>query len=480
MIPSAMVRQMFVGREKELSDLNRLYLTDKFQFSVIYGRRRVGKTALINEFVRDKETIFFTGLETNCRQNLENFSRAVFGYAAGPAPVFRNFHEALEYVFVLSEKKRLVLVIDEYPYAARSCKGLASVLQTLIDKYKGTSNLFLILCGSSMSFMEDQVLGYKSPLYGRRTSQFRIRPFDFFESRLCLGNFSDMDAAIVYGIAGGTPQYLLQMNGRLSVEENIKNTFLNTSSYLFEEPGNLLKQEVREPAVYNAVISAVADGSTKVSEISDKVGEGSSVCSAYLKNLTDLGILRKETPIAERTQKKTVYSIADNMFRFWYRFVPPNYSLIQHGMADAAYRNISEQLPAFMGPVFEDICKQYLWLLNRSGDLPIMFTEMGRWWGSDPETKSEAEIDILATDSRGSAIFCECKWTNGDVDAAALEKLVKRSGLLSFEKKYFYLFAKNGFTAGCSERSEEIGNVKLVAYKDMLSYADRTLGMHHL
>jgi AAA+ ATPase superfamily predicted ATPase len=467
------VIELFIGRERELNGLKALYITDKFQMPVIYGRRRVGKTALINEFVKDKETIFFTGMETNGKQNLEGFSKAVFERAngPGPTPIFRNFTEALEYVFKLSLSKRLVLVIDEYPYIARSYKGFASILQLLIDKYKETSKLFLVLCGSSMSFMESEVLGHKSPLYGRRTAQFKILPFDFFESRQFFSNFSGEDMATIYGIAGGTPQYLLQMSDLLSVEENIRNTFLNISSYIFEEPNNLLKQEVREPAIYNAVVTAIANGSTKVSEISTKVGEESSACSAYLKNLIDLGIIKKEKPIAEKTHKKTIYSIADNMFRFWYRFIPPNYSIIQNGMADAAYRNISEQLPTFMGAIFEEICRQYLWHLNRDGRTPFTFMDLGRWWGSDPGTKSEVEIDVLAVDGRGAAIFCECKWTNEEVDLSVLEKLVRHSNLLPFGEKHFYIFAKRGFTAGCTERSREMGNVKLITYGDMLRTA---------
>ncbi|MCL1810806.1 MAG: ATP-binding protein [Methanomassiliicoccaceae archaeon] len=461
---------MFIGREKELGELDRLYHSGTFQFPVIYGRRRVGKTALINEFIKDKEAISFTGLETKSKQNLENFSKAVFEYTngPGPTPIFKNFQEALEHVFALSKEKRLILVIDEYPYLAKSEKGFASVLQMLIDKHKGSSNLFLILCGSSMSFMEKQVLGYKSPLYGRRTAQFKILPFDFFESRRWFEKFTDTEMAVIYGVVGGTPQYLLQMDDALSVEENIKNAFLNTSSYLFEEPGNMLKQEVREPAAYNAIISAIAGGRTKLSEISDSAGEETSAASVHLKNLISLGIVEKEKPVAAKTKKKTIYTISDNMFRFWYHFVPPNYSIIQNGMADAAYKNISEQLPSFMGAVFEDICRQYLWRLNRRGDMPFIFTEIGRWWGGDPETKSEAEIDILATDNKDSAAFCECKWTNEDVDVHALDKLVRRSGLFRFKKKYFYLFAKNGFTPECVRRADELGNVKLISYEDML------------
>lgn len=462
---------MFVGREKELNNLNQLYQTNQFQFPVIYGRRRVGKTALINEFVKGKGAIFFTGLETNSRQNLENFSKSVFAYTSGfsSAPVFADFQEALEYVFSLAQNKRIILVIDEYPYVAKSYRGFASILQVLIDKYKDTSKLFLILCGSSMSFMEEQVLGYKSPLYGRRTAQFKIQPFDFFESCRCFQKFSAQDMALIYGIVGGTPQYLLQMNDALSVEDNIKSTFLNPNSYLFEEPNNLLKQEVREPAIYNAIISAIASGATKLSDIASKVGEETGACSLYLKNLISLGLIKKETPVTEKNSRKTIYAIADNMFRFWYRFVPPNMSIIQNGMVDLAHRNITDHLSTYMGPVFEEICKQYLWTLNRQGKAAVTFMDLGRWWGGNPATKSETEIDILAIGEKNAAIFGECKWTNEDVDSAVLETLMKRSQPFLFEKKYYYLFAKNGFTLGCREKAKESGNVYLITYEEMLS-----------
>ena len=177
-------------------------------------------------------------VESNEKQNLENFSRSIFEYSNGMGmeTSFLSFQAALEYVFKLAENETLILVIDEYPYAARSSKSLASTLQFLIDKYKETSKLMLILCGSSMSYMEDQVLAYKSPLYGRRTAQMKVLPFDFEETCRYFSGFSAEDKALVYGIAGGTPQYLLQMDDRLSIEDNIKNTYLNPISFLYEEP----------------------------------------------------------------------------------------------------------------------------------------------------------------------------------------------------------------------------------------------------
>jgi len=461
---------MFIGRERELSRLNELYHTSGFQFPVIYGRRRVGKTALINEFIKDKEAIFFTGIESNAQQNLENFSRSILSYTdvALENTVFPSFQTALEYVFKLAEKKRIILVIDEYPYIAKASKSLASTLQSLIDKNKDSSKLFLILCGSSMSFMENHVLAYKAPLYGRRTAQFKILPFDFFESRRYFKKFSDLDMAVIYGMVGGTPQYLLQMDDSLSLEENIKRCFLDPSSPLFEEPNNLLKQEVREPAIYNAIITAIATGSTKLSEISSKIGEETSACSAYIKNLISLGIIKKETPFSESFTRKTIYKIDDNLFRFWYRFVPDNIASINRGLIDTVYKKIVPKISGYMGAVFEDICVQYLWKLREQGKVNIEFTDLGRWWGNDAKNKCEAKIDIMGTNGTDSALFCECKWTNEKVEFGVLATLVERSKLFHYKNVQLYLFAKTGFTNGCIEKATAMDNVSLVVFDEIV------------
>ena len=460
---------MFIGRENELNTLNRLYSSDKFEFAVIYGRRRVGKTALINEFVKGKDNIFFTGVETNEKQNLDNFSRSIMEYNTGLAMgvSFNNFQMALEHIFELAKIKRIVFVIDEYPYVARASKSFASTLQFLIDKNKDTSKLFLILCGSSMSYMEDHVLAYKAPLYGRRTAQFKIKPFEFLEACRYFKNFSDEDKALAYGIVGGTPQYLMQVDDTLSIEQNIKNTLLNPSSFIFEEPSNLLKQEVREPAIYNAVITAIATGSSKMNEISNKIDEDTSVCATYIKNLITLGIVKKESPYGEKSTRKTIYSIEDHMFRFWYRFVSENIPTISRGATDLAYNRIAFELSSYMGGIFEDICKQYLWKLLLEGKCAVNFTDLGRWWGSNPKTKSQEEIDIMGA-AKDTGLFAECKWTNEKVDLGVLEKLIERSSLFNYKKTHFYLFAKTGFTKGCIDKANEMGNVTLVIYEDML------------
>lgn len=386
---------------------------------------------------------------------------------------FLSLQAALEYVFKLAQKERIVLAIDEYPYVARASKSLASTLQLLIDQYKDRSRLMLILCGSSMSYMEDHVLAYKAPLYGRRTAQMKLLPFGFADACRCFEGFSDEDKALIYGIAGGTPQYLLQMDDRLSVEENIKKTFLNPTSSLFEEPENLLKQEVREPALYNAIITAIAAGASRMAEIAARIGEDTSVCAAYLKNLTELGLIQKKTPYGEKASRKSIYAISDNMFRFWYRVVPENASIIARGAAELAYRRIEPLLPEYMGKIFEEICGQYLWQLLLDGECPVTFPEIGRWWGTDPDSRSQTEIDLMGVQDKHTALFGECKWTNEKVDLGVLQKLEKRSQMFHYQDIHLYLFAKTGFTSGCIDAATAMGNVTLVTYGDILQHATR-------
>ena len=460
---------MFIGREKELNALEKLYISNKFEFVVIYGRRRVGKTALINKFLDDKKAIYFMGVESNTKQNLENFSKSIIEYDSGieTETSFLSFQAALEYVFKLSQKERLILTIDEFPYVARSSKSLSSTLQLLIDKYKDSSKLMLILCGSSISYMEDHVLAYKAPLYGRRTAQMKIMPFDFEETCHYFKKFSNEEKALIYGIVGGTPQYLIQMDDTLSVEDNIKNTFLNPISFLYEEPINLLKQEVREPAIYTAIITAIAKGASRMSEISNQINENTNVCSAYIKTLMNLGIIQKETPYGEKAFHKAIYSIEDNMFRFWYRFVLENNSIIARGATDLVYKRIEPKLSDYMGKIFEDICKQYLWKQLLTNKCPVEFTSLGRWWGNDPIEKCQTEIDIMGEQDKNTALFAECKWTNEKVNQSVLETLVKRSKLFSYKYIHLYLFSKSGFTQGCIDQANKMGNVTLVSYTDI-------------
>ncbi len=461
---------MFIGRNFELAELNRLYNTGTFQFAVIYGRRRIGKTTIINEFIKGKDVIYFTGVESNEKQNLANFSRSIIEYETGQESdlIYPSFQSAFEQVFRLAQKNRLVLVIDEYPYVARSAGSLASTLQMLIDKNRELSKLFIILCGSSMSYMEDEVLSYRAPLYGRKTAQFKIQPFDFKETCEYLKDFTDLDKALIYGIIGGTPQYLSYVDPKADIENNIKSLYLKSTSPLFDEPNSLIKLEMKDPAAYTAIISAIADGYTKLGDIASKAGISTALCANNIRQLISLGIVRKELPVGEHKTKKTLYSLEDNMFKFWYRFIPENISAINLRAADTVYSNrVAPFLPDYMGYIFEDISKQYLWKLLINGECPVRFASLGRWWGADKKRKTETEIDIMGIENKDRALFGECKWTNKPIDKSVLDSLLEKGELFNFTDKYYYLFSKSGFTDSCMETARQNGNITLVSYADI-------------
>ena len=460
---------MFIGRKKELETMEKRYKQDNFECVVIYGRRRVGKTTLINEFTKNKKTIFFTGLDTNSSQNLEQFSKSILEIKGVSAnTVFATWEDALEEVYKIAEKERIILVMDEYPYLANGYPAISSILSKWIDqKFLGTK-LYMILCGSSLSFMEEQVLGYQSPLYGRRTSQMKILPFSFEECKEYYHNFNKTDLAMAYGITGGVPLYMSKLDDGCTIGENIIDNFFDTSSYLFEEPEKLLQQECREPRQYNAIISAIANGASKLSEITTKAGiKDTATTSGYMKKMLSLGLIEREVPYGAKGTKKAIYKISDSMFRFWYRFVPANFSLIQQGAGELVYTKNKQQIDAYMGFVFEDICRQYLWKENLAGRLPVYFTDIGRWWGTNSKTRTQEEIDLIADDGEGNAIFVECKWRNEKVDKDEIYALVEQSELFHYKQFYVILFSKTDFTESCYQLAKEMGNVLLIKYEDM-------------
>ena len=453
---------MFIGRENELDKLNRMYNGDKFESVIIYGRRRVGKTTLINEFCKGKNTIFFAALESSRQTNLEAFSNAVY---ANANITFKSFEDIFIHITKLAESERLILVIDEYPYLAESDRSISSLLQNYIDHHFKATKLFLILCGSSMSFMENQVLGYQSPLYGRRTAQFKILPFDYYDTAKWFPNYTAEEKAIVYGITGGIPMYIEQFSPDKSLDENILDALLDRNAMLFEEPSNLLKQELREPQMYNTIITAIASGKTKMSEISTTAGIESGLCSKYINNLISLGILKRETPVTNPSTKRPIYLVDDELFRFWYYFIPKNMAAIVSGrIADSYAETAKKHLPDYMGLVFEKMCRDYI--LNRYERLPFYIGEIGQWWGNDPVQKQQIQIDVVATSSDGAEVlFGSCKFTNSKVGIDELELLKRYSKVMNPRcKPHYYLFSKSGFT----ENLENQTDVTLISIDKMM------------
>lgn len=468
---------MFLCREKELAKMNKRYRSDNMECIIIYGRRRVGKTALIKEFSKDKPTVFFPALRSNARENLEALSKAIYCFKnpeAIEAPVYASFDAAFSEITRLAKTQRIVFVIDELPYLVKADPSITSRLQHLLDHDWSDSKLFLILCGSSMSFMEKRVLSEKSPLFGRRTAQFKLMPLTYLDAARFHPELSAAENALIYGITGGIPHYINKLNVRGSIKDALLENLFDPSSYLFEEPENLLKQELREPAIYNSIISAIAGGATRLNQIADKTGNETSVCTKYLKSLSDLGIVQKKQPIIQKSTKKTTYYISDNFFRFWYRFVPGNMLSISAGRMDRMYdAAVGSYLSSYMGLVFEDICRQYL--TYYAPDLPFNLQDIGEWWGPDPEQKKEVQVDIVALgnkpDNTGPGrkmLIGSCKFKNEVIGTDELDLMREYTNLFSTANDdcFYYIFSKSGFTRGIINMQQQ-GEVSLVTIEEM-------------
>lgn len=463
---------MFIGREKELAVLNERYDSNNFECMIIYGRRRVGKTSLISEFCRDKPAVFFSALNSTDKENLEMLSRSIYEYESDNtdgAPIYKSYDDAFDKISALGKKKRIIFVIDEYPYLASAYEAISSKLQHIIDHKWKNSRIFLILCGSSMSFMENQVLGYQSPLYGRRTGQMKIQALSFKETSLFYPHLDNEQQAVLYGITGGIPLYVQNLDVTQDIDTSLKKNFFVPSSFLIEEPQNLLKQELREPAVYNSIITAIAQGASRLNDIATKTGMSTAVCTKYVNSLISLGLIQKDTPVTEKAGRKTIYLIKDSLFRFWYRFVPHNINAVNSGRFPLFYdtlvkRNINE----YMGLVFEQMCRD--WLMNEVSPekLPIMLVDIGQWWGSSSKLKKEVQIDIVGMSGNSDEyIIGSCKFRNEQIGTDEYDLL--KSYAEAFGKGsryYYYIFSKSGFTSGLEELGKE-GIVNLIFLDDM-------------
>ncbi len=467
------MEKKFIGREDELAKLEALYHTERFQLFILYGRRRVGKTTLLNEFCREKEAIFFSATESSSKFNLEKFSEAIFAhYGESSLAPFTSWENALSYIDARQGEKRLVIVLDEFPYLARKNEALMSELQHLIDHRLQFGRLFIVLSGSYMGFMEKEVLSAKSPLFGRRTGQLQLKGFDYLTSLKFLSGFSAEEQMMLYGALDGTPLYLRQVDNTLPFATNLQRLFLDPTAYLYEEPLLLLRQEVQEPALYSAIIEAVASGATRANEIATRVGEECSKCLKYIGVLCELGLLYKETPFGEKeNSRRTIYGISDFMFRFWYRYVYSNRTLLETGADDIVWTKcIEPNLSTYMGLVFERVAKAYLLRQNVAGGLPILFTSLGRWWGSDPARHTQVEIDLIAQGGQ-DLLLCECKWRNEKVDLKTLDDLKAKAALFTKAQgcRYYYLFSKSGFTKAVRDAAQADPTLRLVSLADMLN-----------
>ena len=466
------VMRMFIGRNFEIEELEERLKSPRFEMMPIYGRRRVGKTRLLEEFTKDKKTIFFTANQFGEEENLKNLSLSIGISLLGSQnplayPSFQTaFLEVADLVGKLDEP--VVFVIDEYPYLAQSNMGISSVLQWVIDKYYlKLPNLMLILTGSQMSFMQRQVLGYESPLYGRRTGQIKLLPLDFNEARRFLPKMPLNEFLTIFGVTGGIPLYLEMMNDNFSLKDNVKNNLLKTSTLLYEEPENLLMQELRSPNIYNDVLIAVANGATQLNEIADKTKIESGNIIKYVNTLIDLNILNKKNPLTNIGKRKPLYYIQDGLFHFWYRYVPKYQNFIGRKQISDIWPRIEEDLIQFTSLIFEDFCRN--WILTNS---KILVSEVGGWWGNNPLVKKSGanaeEVDVIGIGlEKDEIVIGECKWRNEITGVDVGEKLVERAQFFPYLHKELYIFSKKGFSDELISYAKK-NNIHLMTFAEMV------------
>lgn len=463
----------FVGREMELRSLENTWKSAGFAMTVVYGRRRIGKSTLIREFIKDKKAIYFTATKAGFFKNMELLGKEVLRVLAPQMAAlgFQDIDDMFAFIGRECMDERVVLVIDELPYLAESNKSILSILQKHIDEQWMESQIYLILCGSSVSFMENEVLREKSPLFGRRTSQIRLGAFAYPEAAEFVPDYSEEEKAICYGVTGGVAKYLSLFDDQKSLDDNLTALFFDQSGYLYEEPNNLLAQEFRNTLVYADIIAAIAAGANKVTEIAAKAHLEPDAVSHALLNLMETGIVERVLAITdEKNRKKVQYVLKDTMFRFWYKFVLEGLGAIELGWGEAYYQNnVKPKISEYMAVVFEDMCRYYTLYMGLSGQLNCFVTKVGKWWGTDPNKQKQTDIDVVGLDSSaGKAVLGECKFRNEAVDKSVYDALLERKGLISkaYTTVQYLMFSKNGFSDWVKQNADR-QNTMLITLKDM-------------
>ncbi len=456
---------MFVGRKKELSILEDKYASDQGELIVIYGRRRIGKTALLREFVKDKKHVFYSGQQITDNLQLkritdiltEKIGVKIYGQT------FELWEHVFDYIADHAGDEKTVYILDEFPYMVEANQSIPSVMQSIWDHKLSKKNVMLILCGSSMSFMEKEVLSEKNPLYGRATGNLKIGELSFEESQLFYPKASKEDQIAYYSTFSGVPYYLGFIDASLSLRENVIKNLLSNGSVLFNEVEFLLKQELREVAVYNAIITAIALGRTKQNEIAQLTSLEKTKLPYYINNLIEMGIVEKEYPSTVRAKDRIkarngLYVLGSSFFRFYYRFVYPYLSELADGNADIIYEEIIEkQMSSFIGLEFEKIALYHIRKNNAAKKLPIRCVKLGRWW------KKDVEIDIVGHDVQGNFIFGECKWRNEKVGMDVLKTLQEKSiSIPEAKDKFYVLYSKSGFTKSLLDMANIDKSIMLV------------------
>jgi uncharacterized protein len=401
----------FIGRIDELGVLAQAYEGPGSALIPIYGRRRIGKSELILQFLRERPGIYFLGKQAPAGMQIREFlgeAAKVLGEPLLASLSTESWSAALDAVASRwRSDRKLVLVLDEFQWIVGASPELPSVLQEKWDRsWRPAGNVLVILCGSYIGFMEREVLGKKSPLFGRRTAQIPLRPFGYREAALFHPGYSRIDQTKTYFLCGGVPLYLKRFTDSRSIEANIAAELLDEYAPLYREADFLLREELREVTLYYAILAALAAGHSTVQEIARQAGQDPRGLAYYLQQLIELGYIERRYPLTgEPPAARSVhYDLADPLLRFWFRFVFPSTSFIRHMGAGPALKDlIRPHLDAYFGGCFERLCREALPWLYRQEGVAAAF-EVGQYWSKS------TQIDVVGLRADGWTDLGECKW----------------------------------------------------------------------
>jgi uncharacterized protein len=456
----------FVGRKRELEELNRIISQRGAQFILVFGRRRVGKTTLLLNWADQsgKPYIYWVANRDTPAQVRLGFTRAVWRWAhpeSQAVPRFDTWEDAFETTAQLVGDQPVILILDEFSYATESDASLASHLQAAWDHLFKDSNITIVLAGSHIGMMVD-LMGYQAPLYDRFTAQLPVDPLPFAALRDFLPHYTAAERVAVFAVTGGVPAYLERFDDQRSLTENLRDLFMQRTSIFRTEPFFLIGDVIRrETQTYEAVLKSIAAGNRTPQDIGNTLGVSSSYLSPYLKQLEELHLVRRHipatTPPERREKTKTSqYHLTDPYLRFYFRFIAPNADLVEQELSQILWDRISDQFRAFVGlTAFEDLCREWVLVKARAGKLPMVPELVGSHWSTD------AQVDVVAVNWHDKAILLgECKWGVDTVGRSVVRELVNKTPKVVLSEGwqvYYIYFARAGFTDAAREEAQTVG-----------------------
>ena len=463
----------FYGRVGELEVLQDAYESPRAEMAIIYGRRRIGKTALIQKFCEGKPVFFYTAKAWKDAYQLEQFSQAVGAFFGNSQQRFLDWTAALKALAASHSQTRTVIVIDEFQSIAKERPSILSELQVLWDEELSHKNIMLILCGSAVSFIAKEVLGEKNPLFGRARTIMKVRPLPFQTVAEFAPSYSVDDLFRGYAVLGGIPYFWQGVNTRRSMTENLSTSILRSNGFLNDEAQSVLRQEFRDPATYNAILQTIAFGATSRNEIAQKSLVDSRTLTKYLSVLEDMDLVEKEFPVFTGPGQlgnvsQGLYRIADPYLKFWFRFLANNPTLImtrQEALSEWSAA-VEPYFSDFASESFEEVCRQYLLRMRFAGKLSFRPTSLGRWW------RDSTEIDIVGSDpERRHCLVAECKYRNEKIGTKVLKSLQTKCNQLPVAEEadfQYWIFSRKGFEDSLLEVASSDPTLHLVSMEQLL------------